>query len=90
MSLEVFIAYSLTKTPISKLGTTLEAWDMPDYEPVAIQVKDPTNEKLVHVAAEAIAKGDYIIAPLGSKPPDGKFHKKGQGIKVEACSPRVQ
>lgn len=87
--IEVFVAFD-KGVNLRKLGQTLTAWDSVDYEPVAIQVKDWHNSNIVRAAAEAIAKGDYAIVPVGSKP-DFKptIIKKGQGIKVEACSPRV-
>ncbi len=86
--IEVFIAFD-KGVKINKLGETLNAWDTEEYEPVAVQVKDRHNSRMVRVAAEAIAKADYLIASIGSKPPDGTACKKGQGVKVQACSPRV-
>lgn len=86
---EVFIAYTKT-TPIALLKRTLEAWDDPqNYEPVAVEVKDLKSENLIRVAAEALSKADYSVAPLGSKPGDPvKEYKKGEGIRVEACPSR--
>ena len=86
---EVFVPFD-KKITLDMLEKTLYAWDTEDYEPVAIQVKDRKNMQLVRVAAEAIAKGNYIIAPLGSKPTDPvSFYTKGVGVKVEECQPRV-
>jgi hypothetical protein len=87
--IEVFVAFD-KGVNLRKLGQTLTAWDSIDYEPVAIQVKDRHNSTVVRVAAEAIAKGPYAIVPVGSKP-DFKptIYHKGQGIRVEECSPRV-
>jgi hypothetical protein len=87
---EVFVPFD-KKITLDMLEKTLYSWDSEEYEPIALQVKDRRNMQLVRVAAEAIAKGDYIIAPLGSKPNDKvTFYQKGKGIKVEACQPRVQ
>lgn len=90
--IEVFIPYSLEETSVHALGKTLEAWDTDEYEPVALEVKDPENERFVRIAAEAIAKADYFIVKVGSSPDECevKHYKKGQGIRVEACEPRIQ
>lgn len=85
---EVFIAYTL-KTPISLLRETLEAWDTEEYEPVAIEVKENRMEMLAQIAAEGLAKGDYILADLGTKPGDekGVLRLKKGSLKVEKCQP---
>ena len=92
MKKEVFIPFSGTGD-IHLLGLTLDDWDTSKYEPVAIKVKDPSNAHFCRIAAETIAKADYLIAKLGTKPGDSlgvKKIKKGQGIRVEACQPRIQ
>ena len=91
MKTEVFIAYD-DSCDVDLLGSTLDAWDTVWSEPVAVHVTNKDNETLVKVAAEAIAKEDYMIAPLGSSPNKAsayEFIKKGS-IKVEPCQPRVQ
>ena len=91
MKTEVFIAYD-DKCTVKQLGETMNAWDTEWSEPVAVHVTNKDNETLVKVAAEAIAKEDYMIAPLGSSPKKAssyEFIKKGS-IKVEPCQPRVQ
>ena len=80
---EVFIAFTKTSN-IRQLERTMDAWDTEEYEPVGIQVQAAQFDKLRAVAAEGMAKGDYLIADLGSKP-DGTgwtLHKKGE-MKVE-------
>lgn len=95
----VFVPFD-KQSHIKILGETLVAWDIPGFEPIAIEVKSLENETLIRVAAEAIlAKKDaeyleaeYIIAEIGSEPTISRGYKtyqKGQGIRVEACSPRV-
>jgi hypothetical protein len=91
MKTEVFIAYD-DNSSVMQLEETLDAWDTVWAEPVAIHVTNKDNETLVKVAAEAIAKEDYMIVPLGSSPNKTstyEFIKKGS-IKVEPCQPRVQ
>ena len=79
---------------IMQLRDTLIAWDKPQYEPVAIEVKAVKRDILRRVAAEGLSRGDYIIADLGSEPTDveGIYHyKKGEGgIRVEECPERIQ
>jgi hypothetical protein len=82
---EVFVAFD-DATDMQRLTDTMDAWDTEQYEPVAIHVKDVDNLTTVRVAAEAIAKDDYVILDMGtgiSTP-----YKKGS-IKVEKCEPRV-
>jgi hypothetical protein len=89
---EVFVPYA-GNADIHLLGLTMDAWDTRKYEPVAILVKNPGNETICRVAAETVARGDYILAELGTKPGDCigvKKCRKGQGIRVEAVSPRIQ
>lgn len=90
---EVFIPFSEKTSSIHDLGWTLEAWNTDDYEPIALQVKNTSNDKIVRVAAEAIANGrEYIIAELCTEPGNPKGwarYKKGHGLRVEACGPRV-
>jgi hypothetical protein len=90
---EVFIGYN-KMTPVIRLKNTLEAWDTEEYEPVAIAIPAKRPD-YVKYAAEGLAKGDYLIAELGTKPGDTKgvteCHKgKLTGVKVENCTPRVQ
>lgn len=96
----VFVPYNPKKDNIHLLGSTLDSWDTPGFEPIAIEVKDTSNEKLIRVAAEAVlSKPDvgyleptYIVAEIGSEPLSEtgyKMYVRGQGVKVEACSPRV-
>ena len=90
MRKEVFIGYS-EKTIIRDLGDTLDAWDTGDYEPVAVLAK---SDRLVEIAAEGLAKGDYLIAKLGSRPGDTEGiteYEKGKGkVRVENWGQRVQ
>jgi hypothetical protein len=82
--IEVFIAFTRNSN-IAELQATLFAWDRPGYIPVGIQVQAAHFEKQRLVAAEGLAKADYILADLGTKPGDQKGiteHKKGD-LKVE-------
>lgn len=94
---EVFVAYT-RDTNVRELRDTLEAWDIEgEYEPIAIAIGHKTNPEkhdLVRiVAAEGIAKGDYIIANLGTRPGDTEgvsHHKRGQNPNLKVAVGAVQ
>lgn len=65
MKTEVFVPYS-KNTILRDLKNTLEAWDTDEYEPVALE----TSEKLKFIAAEALAKDEYLVVDLNTKPGD--------------------
>lgn len=86
--MDVFIAFT-QHTKIKSLERTLLAWDVPGYTPAAIAVPYKKHDLVRQIAAEGLAKGDYIIADIGSspdKPKTYKLHLKGQSsaFKVEA------
>lgn len=86
--MEVFVAF-VQHTPVNKLGKTLIAWERAGYEPIAIAVPTRKHDLIRQIAAEGLAKADYIIAEIGSsptKPATFKLHIKGQSnaFKVEA------
>lgn len=86
---EVFIAFTKNSN-VHELAATFDAWDMPGYEPVGIQVQAHQFDIQRRVAAESQAKSDYIIADIGTKPSDelGVYYcTKGQ-LKVEEVKPR--
>jgi len=84
---EVFIAFTKNSN-ILELENTLTAWDTKDYEPVGIQVQAHAFDKLRLVAAEGMARGDYILADLGSSPnsPKGWLRYKKGSMRVEAVN----
>jgi hypothetical protein len=90
VKIEVFIPYSIKESSIVELGKTLDAWDTDEYDPIAIQVKDLQNENMIRVAAEAIAKSDYIISWIGSDPQSPRQLTPKGSIRVEPCQPRIQ
>jgi hypothetical protein len=83
--IEVFIAFTKMSN-IHELRKTFNDWDRPGYEPVGIQVQANQFDKLRRVTAEGMARDDYIIADLGTKPEDqkGVLHCKKGSIRVEA------
>jgi hypothetical protein len=85
---DVFIAFTKF-TRIKSLERTLLAWDVAGYTPAAVAVPYKKHDLVRQIAAEGLAKGDYIIADIGSspdKPATYKLHLKGQDstFKVEA------
>jgi hypothetical protein len=62
------LAYTL-RSDIRELAITLDAWDkMDDMEPIAIECSRMKYEITRRVAAENMAKGDYILGDLGCIP----------------------
>lgn len=90
---EVFIAYT-KDTKLGELKDTMEAWETDEYEPVAIQVPFAKYDQMRSIAAEGLAKADYIIADLGSNPfePRANFvHcKKGANPTLKVTPHSVQ
>ena len=80
---EVFIAFTKMSN-IMELQRTMEAWDTDEYEPIGIQVQAHKFDILRMTAAEGMAKRDYIIADLGSRPGGSGWikYKKGS-MRVE-------
>lgn len=70
--IEVFVAFSKMSS-MRDLEMTLESWDQPGMEPVAIQVKPGKFELHRRVTAENIARGNYILAKMGSGPVEENF-----------------
>lgn len=90
MKTEVFIAFT-DATSMSLLKATLEAWDIEDYEPIAIHVTEAKHDLLRQVASEGLAKGDYIIAELASKPGKAGTHKgSGWRMVVKGSNPSLK
>jgi len=81
---EVFIAFTKTSNYM-ELEETLNAWDTDEYEPIGIQVQAHRFDIQRIAAAEAMAKNNYILADIGSRPdgPQGwRRYPKGS-MKVE-------
>lgn len=89
MKTEVFIPYS-DDSDIRDLGNTLRDWDTDEYEPIAIHVKDLQNRNMIRIAAEALAKDDYIVSWIGSDPLSPRELTPKGSIRVQACQPRIQ
>jgi hypothetical protein len=70
--IEVFVGFT-KESPFKELEQTLEAWDLPGLEPVAILVKPEKFELHRRVTAEKISLGDYIVATLGYGPDEEEF-----------------
>lgn len=65
--MQVFIAYTRT-SDIRELGATLEAWDIEDLEPEAIECRPKKFELHRRLTSENVARGDYILVDLGCVP----------------------
>jgi len=71
--IEVFIGYTRDSN-IEELEKTLEAWDKPGMEPVAIEIKPAKKFGLYRcVTAENTSRADYILADLGYGPFEEDF-----------------
>jgi hypothetical protein len=70
--MEVFVAFTKGSN-VKELEQTLEAWERPGLEPVAIQVGATKFELHRRVTAESIAKGDYVLTSLGYGPVEPEF-----------------
>jgi hypothetical protein len=69
--IECFIGYT-DKHSLYELKATLEFWDaMGDVIPIAIRCRQSRYEMDRRVAAENVAKGDYILCDLNYGPEDG-------------------
>lgn len=70
--LEVFIAFTREHN-LDDLEKTLEAWEKPGLEPVAIEVKPNKFELHRRVTAENLAAGNYVVAGVGTGPVEENF-----------------
>lgn len=70
--IEVFIAFT-PGVNATKLERTLEAWNLPGLEPVAIQCGLKKFELHRRVTAENVSKGDYILADIDYGPLEEEF-----------------
>jgi len=71
---EVFIGYT-KKSNIHLLEDTLEAWDVGDTEPIAIEMNERKFELTRRVSAENLATGDYVLCDIGYGPAIHDFGK---------------
>jgi hypothetical protein len=70
--IEVFVAYQKA-SDIDELEETLDAWDLPGMEPVAVEVTIRKFELARRVTAENVSRGNYILADLGTGPLEENF-----------------
>jgi hypothetical protein len=71
--IEVFVAFT-RESNISDLEKTLEAWNLPGLEPIAIQIKQGKKFELHRrVTAESVSRGTYILSDMMFGPCEVKF-----------------
>lgn len=70
--IEVFVAFTKGVDP-ARLERTLEAWNIPGLEPVAIQCGLKKFELHRRVTAENISHGPYILAAMDYGPVEEDF-----------------
>jgi len=75
--MEVFVAFT-RESNVADLKKTLEAWDLPNLQPVAIQVVSKKFEIYRRVTAENVSVGDYILCDLGIGPVEEEFGQLAQ------------
>lgn len=70
--IEVFVAYT-KGTEVARLGATLDAWNMPGLEPIAIQCGLKKFELHRRVSAENVSRGTYILTVVDRAPVEDDY-----------------
>jgi hypothetical protein len=77
--IEVFVSFT-KGTELARLERTLEAWDLPGLEPIAIQCGLRKFEIHRRVTAENVSRGTYVLADLDFGPVEEEFAEIAEGV----------